>query len=238
MVAAATALAVFGSLEQAPDFLVKMEVTDATCDDYLHMGLAPSYGELTSTTIKDLDDQLKIMIDGTMQAVNPLLEPEASGISRADKLIKEETNFFKVDGSPHLNVVREIETWFINLIKDDDVLKSTAIDIKVLGNVVTQTGATIDSFPALIYKNEYHEKPMIDIGVLRFPDIDHPHFKLYRIRLTAWSDSRRILILQKDQNGITGEFDSRIFKPRAPTIAALSDTAKKQAIKEGEDLFT
>lgn len=195
-----------------------MEVTDATCDDYLHMGLAPSYGELTSTTIKDLDDQLKIMIDGTMQALvkmppqqrswekvlevmmqNPLLEPEASGISRADKLIKEETNFFKVDGSPHLDVVREvnktnyhfgcdltcfqIETWFINLIQDDDVLKSTAIDIKVLGNIVTQTGATIDSFPALIYKNEYHEKPMVDIGVLRFPDIDHPHFKVLLITL-------------------------------------------------------
>ncbi|KAJ7234292.1 hypothetical protein C8J57DRAFT_1729207 [Mycena rebaudengoi] len=261
MVAAATALAVFGSLDQAADFVKKfdwskMDVKDATRDDYLHMNLSPSYGELASTTIKDLDDQLKIMIDGTMQALvkippqqrswekvlevmmqNALLEPAASGISRADKLIKEETNFFKVDGSPHLDVVREIETWFINLIQDDDVLKSTAIDIKVLGNIVTQTGATIDSFPALIYKNEYHEKPMVDIGVLRFPDIGHPHFKLYRIRLTAWSDSRRILILQKDQNGITGEFNSRIFKPRASTIAALSDTAKKQAIKEAEDLF-
>jgi hypothetical protein len=58
------------------------------------------------------------------------------------------------------------------------VLKSTSIDIKVMAHIVAQTGATIDSFPALIYKNEYHSKTMVDIGVLRFPDISHPHFKV------------------------------------------------------------
>jgi len=168
---------------------------------------------------------------------NPLLEPETSGIARADKLVKEGTNVFLVDGSPDPNIVREVETWFINLIQDDDVLKSTAIDIKVMANIVAQTGATIDSFEALIYKNEYHEKTMVDIGVLRFPDIDHPHFKLYRIQLIAWSDSTRVLFVQKDKNGITGEFNSRVFKPRASVINELSGTVKKQAIQEAEDLF-
>ncbi|KAJ7915222.1 hypothetical protein B0H13DRAFT_2324595 [Mycena leptocephala] len=123
---------------------------------------------------------------------------------------------------------------FIELI---NVLKSTAIDIKVMAHIVAQTGATIDSFPALIYKNEYHEKTMVDIGVLRFPDIDHPHFKLYHIRLVAWSDSRRILFVQKDVNGITGEFNSRIFRPRASVIQGLTEDIKKKAIKEAEDLF-
>ncbi|KAJ7839489.1 hypothetical protein B0H13DRAFT_1911236 [Mycena leptocephala] len=257
----ATALAVFGSLQQAADLVKKfdwskMDVHDATRDDYLHLGLAPSFGELTSSSIKDLDDELKIMIAGTMRLLatvpvqqrtwekmlelmmqNLLLEPEVSGISRAEKLVKDETNFFKVDGSPDPNVVREVENWFIDLINDDDVLKSTAIDIKVMAHIVAQTGATIDSFPALIYKNEYHEKTMVDIGVLRFPDIDHPHFKLYHIRLVAWSDSRRILFVQKDVNGITGEFNSRIFRPRASVIEGLTADVKKKAIKEAEDLF-
>jgi hypothetical protein len=193
--------------------MIKMDVKDSTRDDYLHMGLAPSYGELTSNSIKGLDDQLKIIIAGTMRALakvpsqqrswekvlevmmqNPLLQPDESGISRADKILKEETNVFKVDGSPDQNIVREVskpsyrfgydltcfqvETWFINLLYDDDVYKSTAIDIKVMANIVAQTGATIDSFPTAFYKNEYHEKTMVDIGVLRFPDIDHPHFKV------------------------------------------------------------
>jgi hypothetical protein len=104
-----------------------MNVHDATRDDYLHLGLAPSFGELTSSNIKDLDDELKIMIAATMRLLatvpvqqrsfekmlelmiqNPLLEPEASGVSRAEKLVKEETNVFKVDGSPDPDVVREV----------------------------------------------------------------------------------------------------------------------------------
>ncbi|KAJ6457703.1 hypothetical protein C8R45DRAFT_1110451 [Mycena sanguinolenta] len=255
---AATALAVFGSLEQAADFIKKfdwskIDVKDASRDDYLHLGLAPSFGELNSFSIKEMDENLKIMIAATMRALakvppqqrswekvlevmmqNPLLVAETSGVSRAEKLVKEETNVFLIDGSPDPNVV---ETWFINLIQDDDVLKSTQIDIKVMASIVAQTGATIDSFPAVFYKNEYHEKTMVDIGVLRFPDIEHPYFKLYRIQLIAWSDSRRILFVQKDANGITGEFNSRIFRPRDSIIKELSESVKKQAVKEAEDLF-
>ncbi|KAJ7083765.1 hypothetical protein C8R44DRAFT_753330 [Mycena epipterygia] len=258
---ATTALAIFGSLQQASDIVKqfdwsKIDVKDASRDDYLHFSLAPSFGELTSTSVKDLDNELKIMIAGTMRTLdkapvqqrswervleimmeNPLLEPEASGISRTDKFLKEETNVFKLDGSPDPNIAREVETWFINLIQDDDVLKSTSIDIKVMANIFTQTGATVNSFPALIYKNESHKKTLVDIGVLRFPDIDHPHFKLYRIQLIARSDSCRILFVQKDENGITGEFNSRVFKPRASSIQELTETAKKQAVKEAEDLF-
>ncbi|KAJ7884988.1 hypothetical protein B0H13DRAFT_1628451 [Mycena leptocephala] len=106
-----------------------------------------------------------------------------------------------------------------------------------MAHIVARTGATIDSFPALIYKNEYHEKTLVDTGVLRFPDIDHPHFKLYRIRLVPWSDSRRILFVQKDVNGITGEFNSRVFRPHAPVTQGLTEDVKKKAIKEAEDLF-
>ncbi|KAF7373053.1 hypothetical protein MSAN_00512800 [Mycena sanguinolenta] len=258
---AATAITVFGTLQQAAELIKKfdwskMEVKDATRDDYLHLNLAPSFGELTPTSVKDLDDNLKVIIAATMRALakvpaqqrswekvlevmmqNPLLEPDAVGISRADKLIKEEVNYFHTDGSPDPKVVKEVENWFINLIEDDDVLKSTQIDIKVMANIVAQTGATIDSFPALIYKEEYHEKTMVDVGVLRFPDTNHPHFKLYRIQLIAWSDSRRIVFGQKDENGITGEFNSRIFNPRVFTIQELSPTVKKQAITEADDLF-
>jgi hypothetical protein len=105
-----------------------MNVHDETRDDYLHLGLAPSFGELTSSSsIKGLDDELKIMIAATMRLLatvpvqqrtwekmlelmiqNPLMEPEASGISRAEKLVKEGTNYFKVDGSPDPDVVREV----------------------------------------------------------------------------------------------------------------------------------
>ncbi|KAF9562409.1 hypothetical protein CPC08DRAFT_614347, partial [Agrocybe pediades] len=82
-----------------------------------------------------------------------------------------------------------VQAWFTKLISDEDVLKSTKIDIKVLANIVAQTGATVDCFASLISKTERHEKTIVDIGVLRFPDQDRPHFQLYRIQLHAWSQS-------------------------------------------------
>jgi hypothetical protein len=57
-------------------------------------------------------------------------------------------------------------------------LDATKIDIDVLAKIVAQTGATVDSFETLLYKKEKHEKTMVDIGILRFPDIDHPYFKV------------------------------------------------------------
>jgi hypothetical protein len=49
-----------------------------------------------------------------------------------------------------------------------------------LAGIVAQTGATVDAFKfeTVLYKKEQHEKTLIDIGVLRFPDINNPHFKV------------------------------------------------------------
>ena len=102
---------------------------DVTKDDYLHLDLAPSFGTLTQQSIKDMDEQLKVMIAGTMRLLkshkekhgamdwqtinslfmqNSLLEPFDKEIVRSDKLIKEDTSFFKFDGSPSKSVVEEV----------------------------------------------------------------------------------------------------------------------------------
>lgn len=73
----------------------------------------------------------------------------------------------------------------MKFIEDEDVLESTKIDINVLGRIVAQTGATVDSFEAFFAKSEHHEQTIIDIGVLRFPDIDHPFFKVYRNKISG-----------------------------------------------------
>jgi hypothetical protein len=101
---------------------------DATKDDYLHV-LAPSYGTLDKESIKMLDDNLKVMIAGTLRALefrqkqgplfwddlllalmqNSLLELADDGkVDRADRLIKEGTNVFKFDGSPDAAIVKEV----------------------------------------------------------------------------------------------------------------------------------
>ena len=58
------------------------------------------------------------------------------------------------------------------------MLKSTHIDINVMAAIVAQTGAMVNSLGSLLYMKEEHQKTLVDIGVLRFPDLDNPYFKV------------------------------------------------------------
>lgn len=221
----------------------------------VHCNLAASYGTLTSASIKELDENLKVMIAGTLRKMgklpdynwdtvvscmmqNPLLERiEDSLIHRADKLIKKGSNFFKFSGEPDQTIVREVRTWFVNLIADDDVLKDTKIDIDFLADIVAQTGATVDSFLTLFGKHERHERDLVDIGILRYPEKTMPYFKLYRIKVTAWSDCTRILFAQDDSNGITGEYHCQKFKPCDEVIAKMKPAIIEKAVDEAESIF-
>jgi len=234
----------------------KMNQTDKKENSYLTAKLAPSYGTLTSEAVKAMDEHLKIIIAGTTNALakvtdkswenivstlqqNTLIEPMDDGLETSDKLIKDYgTSAFKTDGSPDQTIVKEVTVWFKNLIKDQDVLDATSIDIKVLGQIVAQTGATVDSFEAFFGKHEYHERTMIDIGVLRYPDVSNPFFKVYRIKLTAWSDCRRVLFVQEDKNGITGEYNVRRYKPRKEVLDELKPAIVQKAVQQAEDYFS
>lgn len=221
--------------------------------------LAVSYGKLNSESIKMMDEKLKVLISGTVRALkaipkdqlswekvqsvfsqNPLMERVGnSEIRRSDKIIKNRgVSAFKFDGSPDAAIVREIKSWFIKLVDNDqDILSDTDINIVELAELVAESGALVDSFEAVFYKKEYLEKTVIDVGVIRFPDIDNPFVKVYRIKLTAWSDCQRVLFVQEDKSGITGEFNSVNFRPRASVIDGLKEETKKKATEEAEALF-
>ncbi|PNP60529.1 hypothetical protein THARTR1_00553 [Trichoderma harzianum] len=141
------------------------------------------------------------------------------------------------DGSPDAILVKEVQAWFNNLISDDDVLNSTNIDVEVLAKIVAQISAIFNNFETFFTKDVYREQTLIDIGVLRFPDVDQPYFKVYRIKLAAWSDSSRSLLHQEDINGITGEFKSRIFRPRASVIEHLTSATFQKAAATAATLF-
>ncbi|KAL2754195.1 hypothetical protein ACRALDRAFT_1070048 [Sodiomyces alcalophilus JCM 7366] len=233
---------------------IQVDVRDEKKNVYLHEDLAPSYGALTSNTLKNLDDELKIMITATMKKLakqtdrswegilstmmqNPLIQPEGQPTVRSEMLLKDSVNDFKFDGSPDASIVHEVQAWFQKLIGDEDVLRSTKIDLPVMAKIVAQTGATITGILSMLSKHEVHSKSVVDIGVLRFPDIDHPHFKLYRIQLNAWSDCTRHLFHQVDKNGIAGTFNSYNFVPRKSVMKDMADKAHKAAVDEANQLF-
>ncbi|CAM9369878.1 unnamed protein product [Discosporangium mesarthrocarpum] len=142
------------------------------------------------------------------------------------------TSTFKFDGSPDAAIIKKVCSWFVNPVKDQDV-----IDLKILVNIVASIGAAVDSLETFFAKHEFHELMVIEVGVIRYPDIEYPYFKVYRIKLTAWSDSSRVLPVWSNKNGMTGEFLSRKFQPRASVMAGLKGEKKEKAIEEAENLF-
>ncbi|KAJ6490003.1 hypothetical protein C8R45DRAFT_1096966 [Mycena sanguinolenta] len=179
---------------------------NAIHENYLHFNLAPLFcgspdpranvcaslqAVMTETmrTLANVPPQdhswekvLKVMME------NPFLEPDAVGFSRADKLIKEDINYFQTVSS-----------------RDDTFFKeSTRTDIGVVARMMASTGTTIDSLPALIYDEQSHDRKKVEVGVLRYSFSHNPRIIVYNIHLTAWSNSRRILFSQKYQNGVTG----------------------------------
>ncbi|KAK4223850.1 hypothetical protein QBC38DRAFT_548148 [Podospora fimiseda] len=249
---AATITEVFGTVKEIGDIIKafdfsKINIKDEKAEEDLHCDLAPAYGTLNVESMKNLDEHLKIIIATTMKTLaaqkdkswdavlstmmqNPVLKPiESSDVARSDKLIKKGSHNFKADGSPDDAIVKEVEVWFKKLLQDDDVEQSTRIKIHVLGKIVAQTGAIITGLIDFFHKHEYHEQKVLDIGVLRFPDIDQPFFKLYRIQLDVWSNCTRTVFHQYDDNGITGQFNMRKFATRDNVIDQMTKEAKKHA---------
>lgn len=59
---------------------------------------------------------------------------------------------------------------------------STKIDAEVLGKIAAQAGDAIRNFESSFKRDEYHEKTVLDIRVLRFPDLEQPDFKVCELK--------------------------------------------------------
>ena len=91
--------------------------------------VAPVFGKLNAQTIKELDDDLLIIIAGMTKSIahvpakdrtynkvletfsqSPLVRADGHGISKSDSLIKNDAAQFKTDGSPDAAIVKEVST--------------------------------------------------------------------------------------------------------------------------------
>jgi hypothetical protein len=62
----------------------------------------------------------------------------------------------------------------------------------------------VNGFFSALGKIEEHKSHVLDVGILRYPDLDNPYFKVYRIELEARSTCYRGLALERNSNGISG----------------------------------
>ena len=63
-------------------------------------------------------------------------------------------------------------------MQDADVLAATKIDIEDYGNIVAATDAAIENFETIFLKQQEVQRSIVDVGVIRYPDLDNPFFKV------------------------------------------------------------
>jgi len=236
--------------------VLKMKTID---DNGVHQSLAPSFGDESKLgDLKKLDDALKVFIavinrrilqipenQRSWDTIQALFLKEVISTPKGDPVVitppdytKNDTHWFKTDGSPDSKTVDEVLKWWATkAVPDEDIRKDTKINIKELANIVAWTGATVTNFWDFWSKTEYHSKTVLDVGVLRYPNPNEPYFKVYRLQVTAFSDCTRHGFYQDDTNGITSNLTYRCFLPNDENINKLSKETRDKAIKEIDKLF-
>ncbi|RXW12980.1 hypothetical protein EST38_g12876 [Candolleomyces aberdarensis] len=202
---------------------------DSLHEDYrpVKVGLAPCYGTLGKDH-KRMDDTLAVMV---AQIVNILDQARARGeeldldtvqstfrqcasmvhckddsVENYRNFSEHKTKLFSNKGrssEPIEVVCREIERWFNELIQDKNVLEFTTLKgLSGVKDIVARYGVSQEKRCTL-------NKVFLDIGVLRFPDMENPFVRVYRIRLSAWATcEKKFGFIEKNRNGIAGEYHS------------------------------
>jgi len=251
----ATAADIFQQIKNLPD-----HIETNSDEPIVHESLAPSFGSLANAaqSVKDLDEKMKLMIAVSMKELlkykdqgalsweniqgcfntNTTLESMGDPEEITKDYVSDTDHDFKFDGSPDPSLVQKVMNWWDSeACPDPDIRNDSKLDVDSLAKIVAWTGATVTNFLEVFGKHERHERRLLEVGVMRFPSIADPHFKIYRIKLFAWSDCRRILWHQEDKNGIQSVVTSQKFKPNKKVLEKVSDEATKKAAHEVDDMF-
>ncbi|XP_014778870.1 uncharacterized protein LOC106875294 [Octopus bimaculoides] len=249
-------------VKQAREMWVHSRTSEIMKTDHIpyHCSLAASFSNLTSETVKAMDEELQIIIAATNRVLAKARKDNRGRNMTFDDyvyLMKQNVALRSDNGEDVIRsrykgynqirfaqnsvdeeIVNEIIEWFKNeVVVDPDVLAATKIDIVDFGNFVAATGAALDSLAALFVKRDYAERSVVDLGIIRYPDLDHPYFKLFRIQLFAYRKNARILVVQRDESGIKGQFESKIFRPNKTVLNRMQDSVRQKAMKEAQEAF-
>ena len=216
--------------------------------------LAASYGSQAGKLHDRIDLNLKVLIAGTIKRLSQMTNLSLDDILDAmmqnvlielkDPIYKEETfrrrNTTVWDLPDNSQTFHEANIWLKDIIVDDDILKDTGIDFTLISKTVTKTGVPIDDFGSVFRDTKTDKKVMTDTGILRYPDVVHPYFKLYHIKMAVWRKSTRHLFHSRTDSGINAEFYTIKLKFKDSVanhiISSLGIDVKKLLVPDITDL--
>ena len=175
--------------------------------------------------------------------------------AKADTLSYESTNWFKFDGSEDAAKVNEVQKFLTNLIGDEDIcisvgIKDTERDMsedpsrgqkmeamEVIRRIIACTGAAVENVATFVHKRVEETKTLLDVGILRYPDISKPYVNVYRVKLEATRVCDRTLAVEKNKSSLYAEINAQEYEPNEEVLKAVKPEVIKSAVASLESMF-
>ncbi|KAF8637026.1 hypothetical protein AX17_003095 [Amanita inopinata Kibby_2008] len=249
--------------QQKKQFDTNTSTYEKNSKTLIHSALAPSMGREANLakSLKSLDDKLKVMVSvSTRQLLklrakgvaldwhtvegcfntNPTAEPmDATAVEVSNVLTSCKEINFNFDGTPDPAMMSRVMHWWESeAIPNPDIRTDSRIDVDMLARIVAQSGAAVKDLFTLVKHDCYEERGVFEIGVMRYPTIEEPYFMLYRIRVSAYAECRRVLWHETNNNGIRSTLTYRRYKAKESFIGRLRKQVVQQAVEEIDALYT
>jgi hypothetical protein len=228
-----------------------------------HFRVAPSWGKLTKDSIVMMDDQLKLILFATFKQIDKFVQDEGqdkltwekltelmeqnvmverktgiTNLSVVQSKTRDETNWFCFDGSPDEPIKDGVVRWIKESIQDPELLEIIGEEtMNKIGNIFASSGAAVDGFFHFFANNETEEFSVLDVGIIRIPDITKPSIQLFRIKIHVKRYDQRVFFIQSDECEITLEANTRDYVPREEVMKSVKEQVLKKAVADMNKMF-
>lgn len=237
-------------------------IVEQNKDTRCHFRVAPSWGTLAKDSFIMMDNHLKLLLAVTFHTIEKFVRDEGQSNLSWEKLLelmeqnvmmqrktttdmnvqqskyKSETNWFKFNGSADEIACDGIIRWIRESIQDPELLKIIGEDAMLkIATIFSETGARVDSFFHFFANTNKEEYTLLDVGIIRIPDISKPSLQLFRIKLYVQRQDRRVLCTQVDDSVLHLEAATRDYIPREEVMKSINAKVLEKAVADMDKMF-
>lgn len=237
------------------------EVSITTDFPPIHEACALAIGDVS--LLNDIDTAMKAAMVQSLKVVKQRQEEqggfvawselkrifEADGAAMFKPLTEEDVtrNDYEYDDTGGLFIKWKEEPSRSDIIKAENVMKRTVedstiwdmlqIDTERIKQIFGTEGIRATNFAGLIARSKSVAHIAIDVGVVRFPRMEDPFFKLYRFRVIVFHSETAVTFVHKKSNGIFCEFNQRKYGMTQAFTDKFTGETKKAVDDKFQDVM-
>lgn len=227
-----------------------------------HFTVAPSWNKLTKDSFITMDEHLKLLLAITFHNIEKFVRDHGQDSLSWEKLLelmdqnamierksttdmevkqtkrRSDRNYFKIDGKSDQILRDEVVRWIRESIQDPELLNIIGKEaMDKIATIYAETGAKISGFCAFFAKTEVQEFTLLDVGIIRTPDITKPWLQLFRIKIFVHRHNQRVLFVEDNDSLLTLEANTRDYIPRPEVMKSINPKIMAKAIEETNKLL-